>query len=324
MSFKARLRIPRPSPSPEGKPESSNKELKDSMWGVTNSFKILYVEPLLEGFRKDFSRARVLNVGPEDEPAMAAVAYKTPARAASLKVLKFNNKKAIASFLSVTWLWEIPIRLSAPALDSELQVVEDINLQLGGSTLSLIKYASNIITSASIDMEPVSSRLELYLHNLNHWHILLCCNPINNSLLFRLILLSRQTWKRFRLLRGGDTSSSSEAAWEKKNAKEPWITKVATSSWSVTQRNHLRMWERIWLLQSYRMQKLAIELVSVLIWEDTPTLPSVTFFQSSHRQETKGNWRTAKSQKMDTYPGNVINAWLHRRHSWIQRRGSCP
>ena len=60
-----------------------------------------------------------------------------------------------------------------------MQVVEDINLQLGGSTLSLIKYASNIITSASIDMEPVSSRLELYLHNLNHWHILLCCNPIN-------------------------------------------------------------------------------------------------------------------------------------------------
>ena len=68
------------------------------MWGVTNSFKILYVEPLLEGFRKDFSRARVLNVGLEDEPAMAAVAYKTPARAANLKVLKFNNKKAIASF----------------------------------------------------------------------------------------------------------------------------------------------------------------------------------------------------------------------------------
>ena len=62
--------MPRPSPSPEGKPESSNKELKDSMWGVTNSFKILYVEPFFWGFRKDFSRARVLNDGVREGPVI--------------------------------------------------------------------------------------------------------------------------------------------------------------------------------------------------------------------------------------------------------------
>ena len=63
ISFNARFSRPLPSPSPNGSPESSNKALKDSMWGVTNSFRMLYVVPSFGGTLKEFSRARVLNVG---------------------------------------------------------------------------------------------------------------------------------------------------------------------------------------------------------------------------------------------------------------------
>lgn len=61
ISFRAVLISPRPSPSPDGRPESSKRELNDSMWGVTNSLRMLYVEPSFGGFRKAFSRAKVLN-----------------------------------------------------------------------------------------------------------------------------------------------------------------------------------------------------------------------------------------------------------------------
>src|SRR5882762_802192 len=70
-------RSPRPSPSPEGKPESSNSALKDSMCGATNSLRIGAVDPLSVGFLKDSSRARVLNVGfgldREDSSGIAAL-----------------------------------------------------------------------------------------------------------------------------------------------------------------------------------------------------------------------------------------------------------
>ena len=62
ISFIAKLRRPRPSPSPKGSPESSKSELNDSICGATNSFNMGKVEPPLGGFLKADSRARVLKV----------------------------------------------------------------------------------------------------------------------------------------------------------------------------------------------------------------------------------------------------------------------
>ena len=62
ISFIARLRRPRPSPSPNGSPESSKSALNDSICGATNSFNIGNVEPPVEGFPKADSRAKVLKV----------------------------------------------------------------------------------------------------------------------------------------------------------------------------------------------------------------------------------------------------------------------
>lgn len=62
ISFIAKLRRPRPSPSPKGSPESSKSELNDSICGATNSFNMGKVEPPLGGFLKVDSRARVLKV----------------------------------------------------------------------------------------------------------------------------------------------------------------------------------------------------------------------------------------------------------------------
>jgi hypothetical protein len=63
MSFIAIESSPRPSPSPVGKPESSKRALKDSMWGATNSFRIGATEAFFGGYLNNCSRARVLNVG---------------------------------------------------------------------------------------------------------------------------------------------------------------------------------------------------------------------------------------------------------------------
>jgi hypothetical protein len=62
MSFIAKLRRPRPSPSPEGSPESSKSALNDSICGAINSFNIGKAEPPVGGCLKADSRAKVLKV----------------------------------------------------------------------------------------------------------------------------------------------------------------------------------------------------------------------------------------------------------------------
>jgi hypothetical protein len=62
MSFIAKLRRPRPSPSPKGSPESSKSALNDSMCGAINSFNIGKAEPSVGGCLKADSRAKVLKV----------------------------------------------------------------------------------------------------------------------------------------------------------------------------------------------------------------------------------------------------------------------
>lgn len=64
MLSNARLSSPLPSPSPVGSPESSKSALNDSMWGVTNSFRISYAAPSVGGCLNLFSRRSVSNVGP--------------------------------------------------------------------------------------------------------------------------------------------------------------------------------------------------------------------------------------------------------------------
>lgn len=70
MSLIPRDSNPRPSPSPTGSPESSNRALNDSRWGVTNSLSIGTAAPSFGGFLNWRSRVSVSKVPPafEDGP----------------------------------------------------------------------------------------------------------------------------------------------------------------------------------------------------------------------------------------------------------------
>lgn len=60
ISCRESASCPFPSPSPEGSPESSNRALKDSMCGATNSVSMGTEWPVFGGQRKRCSRSSVL------------------------------------------------------------------------------------------------------------------------------------------------------------------------------------------------------------------------------------------------------------------------
>ena len=82
-----------------------------------------------------------------------------------------------------------------------------------------------------------------------------------------------------------------------------------------------RMWERILTATEYR-SSLEVGQVIGVIYEWSPTFANVHFPpEQPLTGDDRGLAQFGSQKKMDTHPGNFINTWSRRRHSWILKDG---